>query len=81
MLVLGGGGYTISNVARCWAYETGRIVGKLSCGKQRRAATPVGSCWCLACEFMKPNMTACLDDGMEPWLDVGCVCAIVWLGR
>ena len=22
MLVLGGGGYTIRNVARCWAYET-----------------------------------------------------------
>jgi len=28
MLVLGGGGYTINNVARCWAYETGRILGK-----------------------------------------------------
>ena len=23
MLVLGGGGYTIRNVARCWAFETG----------------------------------------------------------
>ena len=22
MLVLGGGGYTVRNVARCWAYET-----------------------------------------------------------
>lgn len=22
MLVLGGGGYTIRNVARCWTYET-----------------------------------------------------------
>lgn len=22
LLVLGGGGYTIKNVARCWAYET-----------------------------------------------------------
>lgn len=22
MLVLGGGGYTIRNVARCWCYET-----------------------------------------------------------
>lgn len=28
MLVLGGGGYTINNVARCWAYETGQILGK-----------------------------------------------------
>ena len=27
MLVLGGGGYTIRNVARCWCYETGVLVG------------------------------------------------------
>ena len=27
MLILGGGGYRINNVARCWAYETGRILG------------------------------------------------------
>lgn len=26
-LVLGGGGYTIRNVARCWAYETSVLVG------------------------------------------------------
>lgn len=26
-LVLGGGGYKISNVARCWAYETGTVLG------------------------------------------------------
>lgn len=26
MLVLGGGGYKISNVARCWAFETGTIL-------------------------------------------------------
>ncbi|KAK9866799.1 hypothetical protein WJX84_009469 [Apatococcus fuscideae] len=26
MLVLGGGGYKISNVARCWAYETGCLL-------------------------------------------------------
>ena len=30
MLVLGGGGYTINNVARCWAYETGRLLGEPS---------------------------------------------------
>jgi len=23
IIVLGGGGYTVENVARCWAYETG----------------------------------------------------------
>jgi histone deacetylase 1/2 len=28
LLVLGGGGYTIRNVARAWANETGIIVGK-----------------------------------------------------
>lgn len=27
-LVLGGGGYTMRNVARAWAYETGQIVGQ-----------------------------------------------------
>eukprot|EP00301_Raphidiophrys_heterophryoidea_P017916 c2914_g1_i1.p1 GENE.c2914_g1_i1~~c2914_g1_i1.p1 ORF type:complete len:450 (-),score=130.21 c2914_g1_i1:1153-2451(-) len=28
MLVLGGGGYTIRNVARCWAYETALLLGQ-----------------------------------------------------
>mmetsp|Transcript_16717 Transcript_16717/g.46703 ORF Transcript_16717/g.46703 Transcript_16717/m.46703 type:complete len:524 (-) Transcript_16717:103-1674(-) len=28
MLVLGGGGYTIRNVARCWTFETGALLGK-----------------------------------------------------
>ena len=28
-LILGGGGYTIKNVARCWAYETGLSVNQL----------------------------------------------------
>ena len=27
-LVLGGGGYTIRNVARCWAYETATVLGE-----------------------------------------------------
>ncbi|KAI3933903.1 hypothetical protein MKX01_028229 [Papaver californicum] len=27
MMVLGGGGYTIRNVARCWCYETAAAVG------------------------------------------------------
>lgn len=26
LLMLGGGGYTIRNVARCWAYETSRVI-------------------------------------------------------
>lgn len=28
MMVVGGGGYTIRNVARTWAYETGVVVGE-----------------------------------------------------
>ena len=28
VLVLGGGGYTVRNVARCWAYETGIVLGE-----------------------------------------------------
>ena len=27
LLLLGGGGYTLRNVARCWAYETSRVLG------------------------------------------------------
>ena len=30
MLVLGGGGYKIKNVARLWTYETGALLGKLT---------------------------------------------------
>ena len=28
LLVLGGGGYTLRNVARCWTFETGRLLGE-----------------------------------------------------
>jgi len=28
-LVLGGGGYTVRNVARCWTYETAVLLGNL----------------------------------------------------
>lgn len=28
LLVLGGGGYKIKNVARCWTYETGVLLGE-----------------------------------------------------
>ncbi len=27
LMVLGGGGYTVRNVARCWAYDTGLCLG------------------------------------------------------
>ena len=26
LLVVGGGGYTMRNVSRCWCYETGRLL-------------------------------------------------------
>lgn len=28
LIIVGGGGYTIRNVARTWAYETGVVVGE-----------------------------------------------------
>ncbi len=28
LIMLGGGGYTVQNVARCWLYETGLAVGQ-----------------------------------------------------
>lgn len=28
LILLGGGGYTVKNVARCWAFETGLCVGQ-----------------------------------------------------
>jgi histone deacetylase 1/2 len=28
VIILGGGGYTMRNVARTWAYETGELVGE-----------------------------------------------------
>lgn len=28
IIMLGGGGYTVPNVARCWTYETGIALGK-----------------------------------------------------
>lgn len=28
LILLGGGGYTIENVSRCWAYETGLMLGE-----------------------------------------------------
>lgn len=28
LIMLGGGGYTVANVARCWAYETGIALNK-----------------------------------------------------
>jgi hypothetical protein len=37
LLVLGGGGYTVKNVARCWAYETGESI----LGRQMEATLPL----------------------------------------
>jgi hypothetical protein len=35
MLVVGGGGYKIKNVARCWAYETAVLLGARAGGRAR----------------------------------------------
>ena len=36
LLMLGGGGYTIRNVARCWTYETATALGvEIANGKQQ----------------------------------------------
>lgn len=43
MLVLGGGGYKINNVARCWAYETGRILGEFVPGSDAACQSACGS--------------------------------------
>ncbi len=51
MLVLGGGGYRISNVSRCWAYETGVILGKGKLSKlsmDLTAKAPIQRLCCLA---------------------------------
>ena len=36
LLVVGGGGYTIRNVARCWAYETALALDEQVCDRRRR---------------------------------------------
>ena len=55
MLVLGGGGYKINNVARCWAYETGRILGAHVPGSD---AACLSVCWSL-CTKAHRNGNAC----------------------
>ena len=40
MLVLGGGGYTMRNVARCWCYETGRMLAEELPDEYARHSTP-----------------------------------------
>ena len=51
MLVLGGGGYKINNVARCWAYETGNILGEKlhnpSCNQQAQPSQLLRQCLAL----------------------------------
>ncbi len=45
MLVLGGGGYRISNVSRCWAYETGVILGDQFTSVLRFCMACLGPVW------------------------------------
>ena len=50
MMVLGGGGYRISNVARCWAFETGQILGGSCC-----ALLKTGQAWGQCCVLCRPE--------------------------
>jgi hypothetical protein len=72
MLVLGGGGYKIVNVARCWTYETAVLTGMTSCGLywhiHSRVAKQRGLRWrgvltCLSNEYYanhnKHRITCC----------------------
>merc|ERR1719334_2529619 len=48
LLVLGGGGYTLRNVARCWTYET-----SICCGKQLQDKLPYNEYY----EYFAPDYT------------------------
>jgi histone deacetylase 3 len=52
-LILGGGGYTLRNVARCWTYETSLCV-----DEQISNDIPMN----LYIEFFKPDFVSCLCD-------------------
>ena len=42
LLLLGGGGYTIRNVARCWTYETSMALGvEIANGRSGDSAFPI----------------------------------------
>jgi acetoin utilization deacetylase AcuC-like enzyme len=45
LLVLGGGGYKIVNVARCWTYETAVLLGECVWGGGGDAVQSVGGYW------------------------------------
>ena len=50
-LLLGGGGYTMRNVARCWCYETGRMLGDDLDDACAPSARPFGMHRCFCCPF------------------------------
>ena len=58
LLVLGGGGYTIRNVARCWAYETSVVLDTLLWGKISRTTTIMST--------MRP-ISSCISHRPWPW--------------
>lgn len=66
LLVLGGGGYTLRNVPRCWAYETGVLldtepsVRKIGLGQMRVlwrwfVGLSLDACWCVNAFVTKPT--------------------------
>lgn len=53
MLVLGGGGYTVKNVSRCWAFETGNLC--RSCTGARFEYNTGSSFFLTACSSQPSN--------------------------
>lgn len=52
LLLLGGGGYTIRNVARCWTYETSIALGVEIANGRLRDNYHVKYIWCVPCIYV-----------------------------
>ena len=60
ILILGGGGYTMRNVSRCWTYETARLQGV---DLPDECAPSIKSLTCLGCtSHADPSLGCCM-----PW--------------
>lgn len=69
LLVLGGGGYTIRNVSRCWAYETSVLLDSpVSDGeweKSRRVCVCLTGCGC-----ERRRVGGCVECGCDKQTDL-----------
>lgn len=59
-LVLGGGGYTMCNVARCWAYETGVLLGMKIWIRRLHSTCRLFSVLVVWCTLLKSYACSCL---------------------